>query len=437
MLRKSTANSQVDEREPSLEASRWGTLAKETGAPAVVRGSSTRRDEYDALVTHGWGRIAYNIARSLGRKGLRVVLGTDEFLGMAVLSRYTTATFRHPCFIRQTPDFLAKLREALLAYRPQVYIPSEQEVLVVAQAKDRFSGLETKMPIAPFPALRALHKKDELMQMAALLDIPTPETLVPHTLQDILQFAREYGDPVVIKRLSSSGARGVSYMTQNALLARNGDHSSFELPFGEFLVQRYVYGTGYGVSMLFNQGELRAKFTHKRLRERYPVGGISTVRTSVQNALLEEYAERLLQHVGFHGVAMVEFKYNEQHKQAFLLEVNPRFWGSLALAIHSGVDFPYLLYRMALDGDVDPVLDYRKNVTVRWILGDAVTKARQPFHLWLPAVSSSEGFTADAYDDLDWSDPLPFAGEFFFSARKYLKTRHFSADEVDLLPSRL
>ncbi|MDD3856814.1 MAG: ATP-grasp domain-containing protein, partial [Methanoculleus sp.] len=51
-----------------------------------------------------------------------------------------------------------------------------------------------------------------------------------------------------------------------------------------------------------------------------------------------------------------------------LMEVNPRFWGSLHLSILSGVDFPYLLYRMLMDGDVEPVPDYQEGVQCRWLL---------------------------------------------------------------------
>jgi len=399
---------------------------------AIAVGPARRCGDIDVVVTQGWGRIAYNIVRSLARRGLKVALGTDEFLGMAVLSRYTGTTFLHPSFIHHTQEFVKSLRESLLAYAPRVYIPAEQEVLVVAKYRDQFSDLETKIPIAPFDTLCLLHKKDEAARLAASLEVPMPETIVPRNLGEILEFVREYGDPLVVKRLSSSSARGVFYTTQADLLAVNGDGRFRGLTFGEFLVQRVVGGTGYGVSMLFNHGELRAKFTHKRLRERAPTGGVSTLRVSTRNPLLEEYAEHLLRHVGFHGVAMVEFKYDEDRKKAWLLEVNPRFWGSLALAIHSGVDFPYLLYKMALEGDVEPVLDYRQNVQGRWILGDAVAIARQlrrNGHVERPL---HETISIRSYDDLDWSDPLPFIGGFLFSALKYLKTLRRDPNEADL-----
>jgi len=64
-------------------------------------------------------------------------------------------------------------------------------------------------------------------------------------------------------------------------------------------------------------------------------------------------AKRLLDHVGWHGVAMVEFKLDERNNKPVLLEVNPRFWGSVYQAIAAGVDFPYLLYEMAVNGMFD------------------------------------------------------------------------------------
>jgi predicted ATP-grasp superfamily ATP-dependent carboligase len=401
----------------------------QVASPALIASSSQRDGSVDAVVTQGWGRIAYNIVRSLGRRGLRVALGTDESSGMAVLSRYTSATFRHPSFISHTQQFVESVRESLLEYHPRVYIPSDQEILVIAKHRDRFHDANVEIPISDFDTLRLLHKKDELAKLATSIGIPTPETIVPRNEREIRTFAEDYGDPIVVKRLSSSAARGVFYV-DHAALSGNGD-CPVHIPFGEFLIQRYVKGVGYGVSMLFNRGELRAKFTHKRLREKLHTGGISTLRVSVANPLLEEYAENILRRVCFHGVAMVEFKYDEDRQQAWLIEVNPRFWGSLALAIQSGVDFPYLLYKLATEGDVDPVLDYKTNVTVRWLMGDTLAKIRQLKLRNRWSTLTGDTLWADGYDDFYWTDPFPFLGELVLSALKYRKTRNMSPKEAD------
>jgi len=120
-----------------------------------------------------------------------------------------------------------------------------------------------------------------------------------------------------------------------------------------------------------NRGRLRAAFAHRRIREKPPSGGVSVLSESVGlDPQLLEYAERMLEALKWHGVAMVEFKRDARDGVSKLLEINGRFWGSLQLAVDSGVDFPYLLYRLAIDGDIDPVFTYRVGVRLRWWLGD-------------------------------------------------------------------
>ena len=65
---------------------------------------------------------------------------------------------------------------------------------------------------------------------------------------------------------------------------------------------------------------------------------------------------------------MVEFKVNAT--DAYLMEINTRFWGSLQLAIDAGVDFPWLLYQMACGNPLEPVKRYKEGNQLRWLLGD-------------------------------------------------------------------
>src|SRR5262249_29165276 len=130
-------------------------------------------------------------------------------------------------------------------------------------------------------------------------------------------------------------------------------------------------GEAIGVSVLFNfQSQLRACFVHRRIREFPLSGGPSSLRESGSPPAITDVAARLLRQLGWSGVAMVEFKVDPRDGVAKLMEVNPKFWGSLNLAIASGVDFPTLLYRMAVDGDVSPVLEYRLGVRSRFLAGD-------------------------------------------------------------------
>ena len=92
---------------------------------------------------------------------------------------------------------------------------------------------------------------------------------------------------------------------------------------------------------LLSRGRAVALFSHRRLRERPPWGGVSVLSESI--ALCpdaRDYAHSLLDDLGWHGVAMVEFKRDARDGVPKLMEINGRFWGSLQLAIDAGVDFP-------------------------------------------------------------------------------------------------
>jgi predicted ATP-grasp superfamily ATP-dependent carboligase len=85
---------------------------------------------------------------------------------------------------------------------------------------------------------------------------------------------------------------------------------------------------------------------------------------------VREQGLAVLKALRWHGVAMVEFRLRPDGTPVFL-EVNGRFWNSLALAVHAGADFPALLAELAEHGDVEPPGAYRVGVRCRWLLGDA------------------------------------------------------------------
>ena len=85
---------------------------------------------------------------------------------------------------------------------------------------------------------------------------------------------------------------------------------------------------------------------HRRLRE-YPIsGGASAVACAYYDETLKEYGLRILSALAWHGVAMVEFKRQESPDRLVLMEINPKFWGSVELALEAGVDFASDLVRV-------------------------------------------------------------------------------------------
>jgi predicted ATP-grasp superfamily ATP-dependent carboligase len=126
-----------------------------------------------------------------------------------------------------------------------------------------------------------------------------------------------------------------------------------------------------GIFLLVWRGETRAVFSHRRIREKPPAGGVSVYRESIAaDPGLVARSRALLDRFDWQGVAMIEFKVDQATGTPYLMEINGRFWGSLQLAVDAGVDFPALLVALARGESPPPFPGYRTGIRSRWWLGD-------------------------------------------------------------------
>jgi len=330
-----------------------------------------------ALLTPGDLRSALAVTRSLGRRGIKVTVADEGGKSLAGTSRYCQASVRVPSAARSGEAFVSAIRQEVARGKHRVVIPADDISLsLIAQARSEFEGL-TALPFPDFETVQAAHDKGALTALAAEAAIPVPRTVILRGPADLEGAINQVGFPAVVKARVSRFLHGGQWKTGGAVHyvrtaaeldeAFRAVHAVVPCP----LVQEHIPGDGRGVFVLMNRGRLRAAFAHRRLREKPPSGGVSVLSESIGlDPKLLEHAERILEALKWHGVAMVEFKHDSRDGVTKLLEINGRFWGSLQLAVDSGVDFPYLLYRLAVDGDIDPVFTYRVGVRLRWWLGD-------------------------------------------------------------------
>jgi predicted ATP-grasp superfamily ATP-dependent carboligase len=330
------------------------------------------------LVTPGNLRSSLAVTRSLGRRGVGVTVADERRRTLAGASRHCRGSVQTPSPALAGDAFVRAIKHQVERARHRVVIPTDDVTLsLLSEARSQLDGL-TVLPFPDAELVRMAHDKGALMTLAEEKGVPIPRTVVVREPADLEKAIRHVGLPAVVKarvsRLPVDGrwrsGGGTHYVHTAAELEAACRAVGDTIP--SPVVQEYIAGEGQGVFLLMNRGRLRAAFAHRRLREKPPSGGVSVLSESValDPALLEQ-SERILEALKWHGVAMVEFKRDARDGVSRLLEINGRFWGSLQLAVDAGVDFPYLLYRQALDGDIDPVLTYRTGVRLRWWLGDA------------------------------------------------------------------
>lgn len=343
------------------------------------------------LVTDGEQRAALAVVRSLGRAGWRVVVASERSMPLAGASRWVAERVRTPSPLLEPERAAEAWVELARRVGAAILLPvTEAGVLAGFAAAE----LEPRLRIPPGTREGFLRASDKaaVAGAGARAGLPVPE-------QVIVGLPGERPDPaalpwpVVVKPARSvvtdpSGRRiklGVSYARDPAEL----DRRLAALPAEGYpvLLQRRVEGTGVGVFLLPGPGGTMV-FAHRRLRERPPTGGVSTLREGIaaDPALLAR-ATALLGDLGWEGLAMVECKVDREGRP-WLMEVNARFWGSLQLAVDSGADFPARLARQLEGRDPGPPPEYRTGVRSRWWWGDVdhlLARFRRPDdEAWLP-----------------------------------------------------
>jgi len=316
--------------------------------------------------------------------------------------------------------FLQELEDVCKSEKPDVFYPIEDISLGLSlRYPDRWRPY-TRALLPPLGAFEIAYDKWKTIQLANELGIPTPDTICPVSVDEVQKFAQKSGGPYVVKPRNGSGSRGLRYVENATSLVEVYQEVASKHSSPVIQERLPAEGAGVGVSLLLSDDEVPlAVFCHKRLRE-YPItGGPSTLRVSIRDDRLLEQSLRLVKAIGCKGVAMVEYKFDLRKKQYSLMEVNPRFWGSLPLAIFSGVNFPLLYHQAALGISFEPVLHYATGQLCRWLLpGDLLHFLANPNRFHLQPSFFEFRNPRLAYDILSSDDPWPSVGILIESLRK-------------------
>lgn len=326
------------------------------------------------LVTDGDSRAALAVTRALGRRGHEVIVGEKRSPALAQVSRYCAASFVYPDPAKDDAGFLAALLACVRERRVDVLLPiADVAALVAAGRRAEFEPL-CRLPLPDLTTLEAAADKAGLVDRARRLDVPVPRSARIEAADAPVPSDLTY--PAVLKPHRSrvrtpDGWRscGVSYAeTPESLRAQLHARHPAEFP---ILLQERLVGPGLGVFVCCDRSHRPvAVFSHRRIREKPPWGGVSVLCESAPvDPEARAYAEALLADLGWFGVAMVEFKRDSRDGRPKLMEINGRFWGSLQLAVDAGVDFPSILLDV-LDGRAGAPPAYRVGVKSRWFWGD-------------------------------------------------------------------
>jgi predicted ATP-grasp superfamily ATP-dependent carboligase len=324
----------------------------------------------DALVPDAHLNAAVAGIRGLGLGGLRVMALGPSWTSPGLWSRHTAARAVGPSVV-SAPHALADRIDRLASdHGPLVVYPSREETIDLMLSAQGWPGV-----VLPFPGadvLKRVRNKLLLEETAAGAGLTTPGLMFEGTAREL--GSRSFRWPVVVKP-----ARPVSALKTARLVT--GEEQLRELlravPADEpLLVQERVRGPLVSVELVIDrEGRLAARFQQVTRRTWPSAAGSIALATSVapDEGLVSRTAAMLAE-LGYWGLAQVDFV--ETADGYTLLDVNPRFYRCMPLAVACGTNLPALWHAVAVGRPVGSPGTYRTGMTYRWLEADLVAAVR-------------------------------------------------------------
>ena len=302
---------------------------------------------------------ALSVARELSEDLDATILG----VGTSRYSRLLRSRYCDVELVLPSPrdsSYGRALLDHIHTHQPQIVLPISYEATAVLQdiRSDVPSSVSLCIPSAE--SFRAAEDKVTTLQCATDigLEIPTEYTDLVTALDDD---GRPDGTPdpslfpLFLKARKETGRATTAFVADPGEFWEAYDRLVDVSPDDEVLVQEYVDGSEstYGCGLLFLDDDVELLFSHEELRAVPRRGGSGTHLRILRDPYLESKSIQLLREVGWNGVALVEFK-QRADGTFVLMEINPKFWASYALASTYGYRFASTMVAHVLDLDVDP-----------------------------------------------------------------------------------
>jgi predicted ATP-grasp superfamily ATP-dependent carboligase len=351
---------------------------------------------------------ALPILENLNRHKVSVTVAAHRRLCVGFFSRYPRRRLLCPDPQKAPDAFCAWLEDTVRKGDYSVILAcGEEQTWLLSRMKPRLAPY-TRVPVPDNDLFLTCRDKARTMRAADRLGIPIPKTYYPADdgLEAVIRMIPAY--PVVLKPCVSNGARGISYPRSADELRQT--YPVTQAAFGECIVQEFVSHTGmqYKAEVLLDeQGKVLAGGVYDKPRYYPPQGGSSTLNSTVDRPDILDLAVRFLRGIGWTGMGDCDFITDPKDGSVKLMEVNPRFTRSIKILVWAGLEFPYLLYCLALGLPVPPQFEYRKGIFLRYFSNDCVWFLRSPDR-FRARPSFFRCFGRTMHEEVfSWSDPGP------------------------------
>lgn len=341
------------------------------------------------LVIESSAKAALPVIESMAAAGIRVICASNLRYNTGFYSRGCRERHVYPS-PRYEPDaFKAWLLVFVSRRRVDLLFPiGHYGAARVSEIQDEIRR-HTRLILPPHDIFLKGYEKIPTLKAATAAGVAIPETWYPADHADgveaVLPQVKSW--PILIKPSVGVGARGIIWCHSAEDVRRQFD--AIQQQHGECFLQDFVPpgGMQYKADLLVDDKQARlAAIVYGKTRMYPPDGGSSVLNFSADRPDILDAADRVLKHLGWVGFCDFDFVVDPRDNAAKLMEINPRFPESMHMGTSVGIDFPKMIFEMAMGLPVAPVLDYPKDRFLRFMIGDLLwflrVDNRRRFSTW-------------------------------------------------------
>jgi protein-tyrosine-phosphatase/predicted ATP-grasp superfamily ATP-dependent carboligase len=396
----------------------------------------TPTNTHSVLILDADFAAALVILRSLSRQGIYCDIASAIEHPLCLHSRYAKQHFRYPDPLTDREHFIRFIAQLIQDNPYDLIIPVTERALIPLSESTLFDAWRNRLAIADHDSLVNVLDKTKTLAIARSCNVSVPFSHTVHAIEEVNKILPEISYPVVLKP-GQSIPNAKQRRQLSVCYAKNANELIQQckqlLPYCPLLIQEYALGIGTGIELLANHGKIVYSFQHQRIHELPLTGGGSCLRKSIAvDPVLLQATEKLIATLNWHGVAMVEFKWQPETGKYWLMEINGRFWGSLPLAYVAGADFPKMLFDLYVLNQSPATRPYKENIYCRKLSADIQwleQVLRRSDHSGLVHYPNHQRVLTDCllafhptrhfFDIQCWYDPLPGLIDFKETVKAY------------------
>jgi len=387
------------------------------GAPVLcVQGDIEKLTTPPAIVL-GCHKIGLGVIRALGAKNVPVVGVYYNAMDMGCVSKYVIARYQCPHPDQDEQGFLSFLLGLAAEWGGAVLVPSDDATLIPVSRHKNTLEAHFKVVADKWQVTEQAIFKQHTYALADKIGVPSPATKVPESMEDAIDFVKGIGFPCLLK--PTVGHTFFQLFRRKMILAHELDqlreaYRKTEEAGVEMMIQEFIPGddkSGVNYNSFFLNGRPLLEVTAEKVRLTPPYIGFPRVVVSKYIPEVLDSGRSFLRALGYNGFSCMEFKKDARNGIYKLMEINARLNLSTPLSVRAGINFPYVAYRYALNGELpEPAAPFKEGIY--WIdIGKDISESIKSFgkERISPTEYLRPYLKPHVFTILSLNDPMPLA----------------------------